>query len=200
MSRFHACIPIILRHEGGYVDHPSDPGGATNMGITHRTLASWRGEPVTKQDVQRLMELEAREIYRARYWNAVRADDLPPGVDLVVFDFAVNAGVSRSAKLLQRLVYATADGAVGPQTLAAVRRMDPVALINGFSEGRMQHYRSLRIWETFKNGWTRRTSEVRTAALQMALTPAAPAPAVSNPSWLQDFISKVTAWLQSLTR
>lgn len=195
MSGFHACIPIILHHEGGYVDHPSDPGGATNMGITHITLADWRGEPVTKQDVQRLTELEAREIYRARYWNAVMADDLPPGVDLVVFDFAVNAGVSRSAKLLQRLVYVPADGAVGPQTLAAVRRMDPAALINGFSEGRMAHYRSLRIWETFKNGWTRRTSEVRADAIGMAQTVHVP-PVAQAPVTL---IERLLAWLRART-
>jgi lysozyme family protein len=167
VTNFSRALPIILKHEGGYVDHPKDPGGATNLGITHKTLASWRGRPVTKSDVRNLTKAEAGRIYRANYWNAVNGDSLPPGVDLVVFDFAVNSGVSRAAKALQKLVHAEQDGHIGPATLAQVAKMDPVSLVNGYSEARMGFLRGLHHWPTFKGGWTRRVSETREAALGM---------------------------------
>lgn len=196
MTRFKRAVPVILKHEGGFVNDFADPGGATNMGITHGTLAAWRGRPVTVHDVKTMTELEAREIYMAHYWNAVRADELPPGVDLVVFDFAVNAGVSTSAKVLQRLVYVKADGAVGPITLDAAWKIDPISLINGFSEDRMRHYRSLKTFPRFGVGWTRRTSDVRRIALEMAreaeLVPVLPLPAITKPRWLQRLID----WLK----
>jgi len=165
--QFMKCVEIIFKHEGGYVDHPNDPGGATNMGITHKTLAGWRGEPVTKEDVRNLTKDEAGEIYRANYWNALNCDTLPLGVDLVVFDFGVNAGVSRAAKLLQRIVHVEQDGQVGPITSGAAGAIDARHIVVTFSEGRMVHYRGLRIWDTFKNGWTRRTRETEDAALAM---------------------------------
>jgi len=165
--QFMKCVEIIFNHEGGYVDHPNDPGGATNMGITHKTLAGWRGEPVTKEDVRNLTKDEAGEIYRANYWNALNCDTLPLGVDLVVFDFGVNAGVSRAAKLLQRIVHVEQDGQVGPITSGAAGAIDAKHIVVTFSEGRMVHYRGLRIWDTFKNGCTRRTRETEDAALAM---------------------------------
>ncbi len=165
--QFDKCIAVVLRHEGGYVDHPDDPGGATNMGITFAAPQAWRGEPISKEDVRNLSEDEAREIYRANYWNALNCDQLPAGVDLVVFDFGVNAGVRRSAKMLQRLVFVEADGQVGPITLGAVNEREPEDLIARFSDERLNHYRSLSQWETFGRGWTRRTAETREAALEL---------------------------------
>lgn len=165
--QFTRCVDLIFRHEGGFVDDPADPGGATNMGITIGTLAAVRGTPVSREDAENLTRDEARQIYRAHYWNALGCDSLPPGIDLVVFDFGVNAGVSRSAKLLQKLVHVEADGEVGPITVGAARAIDPVHIVNAFSDARMDHYRSLSTWERFRNGWTRRTAEVREAALKM---------------------------------
>lgn len=165
--QFTKCLDIIFMHEGGFADHPDDPGGATNMGITHKTLAAWRGAPVTVEDVRNLTRAEAGEIYRANYWNALNCDGLPAGVDLVVFDFGVNAGVRRSAKLLQEVVHVEQDGQVGPITLGAAKTLEPAHIINAFSDGRMEHYRSLRHWETFKRGWTKRTTDSRTTALNM---------------------------------
>lgn len=166
--QFERCVEMIFRHEGGFADHPRDPGGATNFGITHRTLAAWRGvDSVTKAEVRALSRSEAAEIYRANYWNAAGCDGLPAGVDLVVFDFGVNAGVSRAAKLLQAIVRVERDGQVGPITQAAATRLDPAHIVREFSAGRMAHYRSLSIWDTFKNGWTRRTEETQAAALSM---------------------------------
>ncbi|NBC47311.1 MAG: hypothetical protein GVY22_04825 [Gammaproteobacteria bacterium] len=165
--QFRRCVDIILGHEGGYVDHPSDPGGATNMGITFETLRAWRGESITKADVQELSEDEAREIYRANYWNALNCDQLPIGVDLVTFDFGVNAGVSRAAKMLQRIVAVEADGQIGPITIGAVSQNEAGDLITEFSDARLSYYRSLSHWETFGRGWSRRTAETRDAALDM---------------------------------
>ena len=165
--QFARCLDLILGHEGGYVDHPDDPGGATNMGITHATLAAWRGAPVSRDDVRAMGRDEAGEIYRANYWNALNCDALPKGVDLVLFDFGVNAGVGRAAKLLQGIVGVTRDGQVGPITLAATRAMDAVHVVDAFSEGRMDHYRALHHWPTFGKGWSRRTREVRETALAM---------------------------------
>ncbi|MEM8956584.1 MAG: glycoside hydrolase family 108 protein [Pseudomonadota bacterium] len=167
-NNFAACMAVVLEHEGGYVDHPDDPGGATNLGITHLTLADWRGKPVSKSDVRALERTEAEEIYRARYWNALNCDGLPPGVDLVLFDFGVNAGPARAARMLQRIVGATVDGQIGPKTLAATARHAPDSLIERFSDDRLASYRRLKHWGSFGRGWTRRTEETRDAALDMA--------------------------------
>jgi len=165
--QFTRCVDLIFRHEGGFVDDPADPGRATNMGITLGTLAAVRGTPVSREDVQNLTRDEARQIYRAQYWNALGCDSLPAGIDLVVFDFGVNAGVARSAKLLQQLVHVEADGEIGPITVGAARTIDPAHIINAFSDARMDHYRGLSTWERFRNGWTRRTAEIREAAMKM---------------------------------
>ncbi len=165
--QFTRCVDMIFKHEGGFVEDPADPGGATNMGITQGTLAAWRGGPVSREDVQNLTREEAREIYRTQYWNALSCDALPTGIDLVVFDFGVNAGVSRSAKLLQRLVHVEPDGEVGPITVGAARAIDATHVINGFSDARMDHYRALSTWDRFRNGWTRRVADTREAALTM---------------------------------
>jgi len=166
MADFEQAVKIVLEHEGGYVNHPSDPGGATNMGITIATLSDWRGRPVTKQDVRNLTVAEAGEIYRARYWQPIRGDALPPGVDLAVFDFAVNSGPSRSVSTLQRIVGVAQDGIVGPATLAAVARMPAASVILGLCDARMAFLRSLSTWGTFGKGWTARVNDVRTAALE----------------------------------
>lgn len=168
-DNFAVCITEILQQEGGFVNNPADPGGATNLGITKATLEAFREKAVTEDDVRALTKDEAQEIYRARYWNVMRCNDLPPGIDLMVFDFGVNAGPQRSIKLLQKAAGVTTDGSVGPITLAAVRAADPAALIARFAEGRMEHYRSLPTFDTFGRGWTSRTEAIRATALRLAL-------------------------------
>ena len=166
-SNARRAITIILEKEGGYVDHPSDPGGATNMGITFNTLKEWRGADISKQDVKDLTVEEARNIYEANYWKPLSCDSLPSGVDLVAFDFGVNAGPSRSAKLLQRVCGVNPDGVIGPITIGAVKSLDPAQVVQRFGQLRLAYYRSLRTWETFGRGWTRRTEEVEKAVLSM---------------------------------
>lgn len=167
-DRFVRCLDIVLRHEGGFSNDPQDPGGATMMGITRATLAAWRGAPVTEEEVRALTEEEAREIYRANYWNVLRCDQLPAGLDLTVFDFGVNAGPGAGARLLQRALGVRADGAIGPITLAAARAAEPGACIDRLARLREDHYRGLPTFPRFGRGWLRRTDEVRRAAHAMA--------------------------------
>lgn len=168
-ARFERSVTLVLELEGGYVDNPADPGGATNMGITLNTLRAWRhDDTLTAEDVRDLSQEEAKAIYRAEYWNKMQCDALPAGVDLSVFDFGVNAGPSRSVKLLQKLVGAPQDGAMGPITLSAVATKQPVPLIQDFADGRLDYYKSLSTYDTFGKGWTNRTNRVEQEALAMA--------------------------------
>ena len=167
-ERFERCVATVLEKEGGFVDDPRDPGGATNMGITLATLRSFREAEVTPKDIRELSREEAREIYRSRYWTPMRCADLPAGVELMVFDFGVNAGPSRAIKLLQHKSGVRADGSIGPVTLAAVRANRPASLIVALAEARLDYYRMLDTYETFGRGWTARTDAVRLAALAMA--------------------------------
>lgn len=167
-ARFGRCLRIVLEREGGFSDDPADPGGATMFGITAATLSRWRGHPVGAEEVAALTEEEAREIYRAQYWNLLRCDDLPPGVDLMVFDCGVNAGPGVAARLLQRVVGVREDGAIGPVTIAAARAMDPAECVGRLARLREEHYRGLPGFARFGRGWLRRVEIVRRAALEMA--------------------------------
>lgn len=190
-DRFLACLAVTLRHEGGFVNDPQDPGGATNLGITIDTLGDWRGKRATPEDVRALTLDEAREIYRARYWNRARCDDLPPGLDLMAFDCTVNPGTSAGPRLLQQAVAVRADGAVGPVTIAAAREADVVEAINRMAALRAEYYRSRPGFPRFGKGWLRRTEDVRLAALEMAAQPAPALPAA--PDALAALTSRVAA-------
>ena len=166
-SNLKRCLEIVLGHEGGFSNHPSDNGGATRFGITRATLQDWRGKPVSEADVAALELDEAKEIYRTRYWNVMRCDDLPAGVDLLVFDFGVNAGPGTAARILQKTVGAEQDGSIGDATLGATRAMRPREIVEGFTRLKMERYRGLDDWPTFGRGWTARSDGVRVAALDM---------------------------------
>jgi lysozyme family protein len=170
--RFARCLDHVLAHEGGYVEHPRDPGGATNMGITHKTLARWRAVSpwwkLPKTAVRQLSRDEAASIYRRHYWLPARADVLPPGLDLALFDYAVNSGPARAIKALQVIVGVKADGLFGRLTLGAVRQRASADLIARLCDGRIGFLRRLASFATFGKGWTRRVASVRAAALAMA--------------------------------
>ncbi len=173
-KNFAASLKQVRRHEGGFVNNSKDPGGATNMGITLNTLTNWRALPQTASDVQNLTRLEAKQIYMAYYWNPVRADDLPIGVDYMAFDFAVNGGVNRSARFLQECVGTEQDGAVGPLTVAACVLISPILLVKAFHNVKMEFYQNAihpktkaPLWPTFGKGWSRRAREVRQSAYSM---------------------------------
>lgn len=184
-QNFDAALACVLRHEGGYVDHPLDPGGATNRGVTRATLAGVRGRPVSKAEVMALSLGETAGIYRRLYWAAVQGDDLPGGVDLAVFDLAVNSGPRRAALILQKAVAATEDGAIGPLTLAACRMSPAEAIVEKVSDLRLGFLARLPTWATFGRGWRRRVEDVRfqARALARAVPPeTGPAAAGSPPT------------------
>ena len=170
-TNYRPCLDHVLRWEGGFVDHPKDPGGATNLGITRATLQRHRGRHVTVKDVRALQLSEAAEIYRAGYWMPVRGDDLPKGLDLVAFDAGVNSGPARGAKWLQAGLRVSADGRVGPQTLKAARNApDTVAVIQRACAARMGFLQRLGTWSTFGRGWSRRVADTEAAAVATVLT------------------------------
>ena len=161
----------MLVHEGGYVEHLSDLG-ATNLGITRKTLARWcKVSPWTdlpKAEVKALTKAPVAPIYRAFYWDEINGDKLPPSLDYAVFDYAVNSGPGRAAMALQRLVAVADDGEIGPVTLAAVAKRQPFDLINALCDERMAFLRRLSTFSVFGKGWTSRVFSVRKVALEMA--------------------------------
>lgn len=171
-TRFQACLAHVLRHEGGYVDHPADPGGATNMGITHKTLARWRQVSpwwnLPKEAVRTLTHGEAGLIYRAQYWTACRADDLPAGIDLAVFDYAVNSGPDRAIRALQAELGVAVDGRVGPLTVGAAQGANARSVIEAVCDRRLGFLKALKTFPTFGRGWTSRVAAVRAASLAAA--------------------------------
>jgi hypothetical protein len=166
-DNFDRCVAVTLAYEGGFCDNPSDPGGATNFGITKRTLEAFLGHEVTVDDVRSMSSGTAIEIYRANYWNQMRCGDLPAGVDLMVFDFGVNSGSATAVKALQALVHATQDGAIGRVTLGAVAAQAPADLVSGLAQSRMAYLRALAGFADFGDGWTRRVADVQQKAQRM---------------------------------
>jgi lysozyme family protein len=166
-ANFPACLTIILASEGGFVDDPQDPGGATNLGITLNTLSGWLGHVATIADVQALTNATVAPIYQADYWGVCHCDQLPMGVDLMVFDEAANAGPGRAIRDLQTSVGATADGIIGPATLAAVAARNPVIIIGSIAIAREAFYRSLPTFSRFGAGWLARVERTKAAALAM---------------------------------
>jgi lysozyme family protein len=173
-TSFPAALALVLAHEGGFADHPLDPGGPTKFGVTRETLARARGRAVTREEVRALGREEAGAIYRRLYWDAVRADQLPAGVDLALFDFAVNAGPIRASRTLQAVLGCAADGSVGPLTLAAARSAPAPETVRALTRARLDHLSSLRTWPVFGRGWRRRVLAVEAAALRRARLATAP--------------------------
>jgi lysozyme family protein len=168
-SNFETCLALMLAHEGGYVHHEKDPGGRTNHGVTQRVWEEWVGHEVDEKQMRALTHEMVAPLYKRKYWDAVRADDLVAGVDYVVFDVAVNSGPGRAIKFLQSCVGVTVDGGFGPATLAAVKKSeeDPARLIEMYCARRLEFLQSLKTFETFGKGWSRRVQEVKDKALKM---------------------------------
>ncbi len=167
IGNFQPCLEFVLEHEGGWADHPRDPGGATMKGVTMAVYQSYLGRNISKKELRNIPQDHLVDIYKSLYWDKVRCDQLAVGVDLVVFDMAVNSGVSRSARILQRCVGAVPDGVIGPKTMALVNGIPAKDIIVKFSDGRENFYKNLSTFDTFGRGWLRRTSECRDKALQM---------------------------------
>jgi len=158
-SNYDKCLETILHHEGGYVNHPKDPGGETNLGVTKRVYEEFGGT----KDMKDLTVDDVAPIYQQGYWDKLKGDDLPGGLDLCVFDFGVNAGPGRAAKYLQTMIGTVADGGIGPNTLRAlsgyVEEHGIEKTIDNYQEARQKYYEQLSTFDTFGKGWTRRVNE-----------------------------------------
>jgi lysozyme family protein len=167
-SSYDEALRRLLRHEGGYSNHADDPGGPTNFGITIHDYRKYVKPDATAADVKAMSLDDAKAIYKSNYWDALACGALPAGIDYAVFDYGVNSGVGRAARVLQRLVDVVADGVIGAMTIAAVTHCAPTALIGSFCDERLQFLKSLKTWPVFGKGWSRRVAEVKQAALAMA--------------------------------
>ena len=167
-TNWDACFERLIKHEGGYVNHPSDPGGRTNLGVTQDVWEDWVDRTVTEDEMRQLTADKVQPLYKDMYWDRIKGDRLPHGVDYCVFDACVNSGVYRSAKWLQLTVGAAADGAIGDQTIKLAFLTNPENIINKFCEMRLEFLRGLLNWPTFGKGWERRVREVQQTAIQMS--------------------------------
>ena len=167
VSNWDNSFKLMLKSEGGFVNHPSDPGGMTNLGVTKATWENWVGRASDEAEMRSLTPEKVEPLYKKKYWDAVRGDNLPVGLDYLMFDFAVNAGPGRAIKVMQSAVGVTPDGGFGPMTLAAVQAIDPVELIEKFSQAKEDFYRSLGTFATFGKGWLNRVADVKVKANSM---------------------------------
>ena len=166
-KNFESALKAVLHHEGGFSNHVADPGGMTNLGVTKKVWEEWVGHPVDEKAMRALTPAAVAPMYKAKYWDKIRGDDLPTGVDYAVFDAAVNSGPGRAAKWLQGCVGVEQDGGIGPKTLAAVAAFDPAELVEDYAKRRLSFLMDLPHWGTFGKGWSRRVAEVQTVASTM---------------------------------
>jgi lysozyme family protein len=162
-ENFDKCLEMLLHHEGGYVNHPDDPGGETNLGVTKKVYAASGG----KKSMKKLTVKDVAPIYKKSYWARLKCDDLPSGLDFCAFDWGVNSGTGRAAKALQKICGASVDGAIGPKTLALINRQNPKYMIEEFGKIRQEFYESLGTFKTFGKGWTRRNKETTETSISM---------------------------------
>ena len=164
---YDKCLETILHHEGGYVNHPKDPGGETNLGVTKKVYQEHGGT----KDMKDLLVEDVAPIYKKGYWDKIKGDELPGGLDLCVFDFGVNAGPGRAAKFLQQMIGTVVDGGIGPNTLAKleeyIRENGEHEAVKKYQEMRQKYYESLSTFATFGKGWTRRVEETTKLALDL---------------------------------
>lgn len=170
-QNFDFALNFMLKEEGGVSNHAQDPGGFTNLGVTKKVWEEWVGHPVSEKDMTLLTKADIAPLYQRKYWNATRCAELPSGIDLCVFDTAVNSGPGRAAKLLQGCLGVATDGAIGNNTLSAVaqfKNQSLIDLINGYCDSRQAFLASLPTFATFGKGWTARVSRLRSDALELA--------------------------------
>lgn len=186
-ANYTECEDRVLAHEGSrYTDgvHPYDPGGPTRWGITLTDARLYWKPKATADDVRNMPRVVAEDIYRKHYWAPMRGDELPAGVDDTVYDYGINSGLGRSGKVLRRVLgLPDKDWHVTDEVLAALKLRDPVKVISAICDERMMYLRSLKIWPTYRTGWTIRVREVRDFSIALAGAPAlkrAPTPIPSS--------------------
>jgi lysozyme family protein len=161
------AFAMVLKHEGGYVNHPKDPGGMTNLGVTKRAWEEYVDRDVTEAEMRALTPEIVKPFYKAKYWDKIRGDELPSGVDYAAYDLAVNSGVGRAAKYLQQIAGVPADGIIGPKSMEAILSCSPEETVDVLCDMRLDFLQKLPTWDTFGKGWERRVEEVKTKAAVM---------------------------------
>lgn len=178
-SNYKTCLATILKYEGGYVNNPRDPGGATNKGVTQKVYDSWRKKQgLPTQTVKNISQTEVESIYKNNYWDVVKGDDLPSGLDLAVFDYAVNSGPGRATKQLQKILSVPQTGIMNATTVDAAKK-NPNAWAALCAE-RLAFMKSLNTWSTFGRGWETRVNDVRKKAAALVSPWPAPSPATNE--------------------
>ena len=167
-ENWDACFAMVLKHEGGFVNHPKDPGGMTNLGVTRTNWELYLDHDVTEADMRALTPEMVKPFYKKNYWDRIRGDELPSGVDYAAYDLAVNSGTGRAAKYLQQIAGVTADGVIGPQSLKAIQKCDAEDVVDEICNMRMDFLKNLNTFDTFGKGWTTRVNDVKDKATEMA--------------------------------
>lgn len=157
---FTASLAALLKHEGGFVNHPDDPGGMTNLGVTKAVWEAWVRHPVDEKAMRALTPVDVAPLYKMKYWDKIKGDDLPTGLDYIVFDAAVNSGPGRAIKWLQECLGVTVDGVIGANTMIAVHSKSVDDLTAAYQAKRLAFLKDLPTWNTFGKGWERRVAEV----------------------------------------
>jgi lysozyme family protein len=179
---FERALAAVLKHEGGYSNHPKDPGGATNFGVTQRVYDAWRkNNGKEPRSVREIEKAEVDAVYWGQYWIMVRGDQLPDGLDYATFDFAVNSGPSKAIKELQAVLGVKVDGIPGNVTIAAAQAADPVKTTDALCDRRMAFLRGLSTYSTFGRGWSTRVGGVRATALEIIRGAASLPPEATTP-------------------
>jgi lysozyme family protein len=170
-DNFELSLQKVIEHEGGYVNHPADPGGMTNLGVTKRVWEEWVGHPVGEKEMRALTAAQVAPLYKRKYWDAIHGDQLPSGLDYCLFDTAINSGVGRASKFIQEMVGVAADGAIGNNTLLAISQFKDVKmLVDEYCDKRLDFLQKLKTWPVFGKGWGRRVADVRESATRMITT------------------------------
>jgi len=167
-ENFDKCFELVLGHEGKYVNDPRDPGGRTNMGVTQRNWETYVGKPVDENIMRNLTPDEVKPFYKKMYWNKIKGDDLPAGIDYATFDFAVNSGVNKAAKCLQEIVGVQPDGIIGMKSLEAIKAAPPDEVVDALCDMRMQFLKSLSKFNIYGKGWSSRVAQVKSVSDSMA--------------------------------
>jgi len=167
-ENWEKSFQMVLKHEGGYVNNPKDPGGMTNLGVTKKVWEEFVGREVDESEMRALTPDVVKPLYKKNYWDKIKGDQLPSGVDYAAYDLAVNSGTGRAVKYLQQIAGVHADGVIGPQSMEAILACDPVQTVDAICDMRLDFLQKLPTWSTFGKGWGRRVEEVKAIGLQMA--------------------------------
>ena len=167
-DNWEAAFAAVLKHEGGYVNHPKDPGGMTNLGVTKRAWEGYVGHEVDEAAMRALTPEVVKPFYKKMYWDKIKGDDLPSGVDYAAYDLAVNSGTGRAAKYLQEIAGVPSDGVIGPKSIAAIQACPADEMVDTLCNMRLDFLKRLPTWDTFGKGWGRRVADVEEKAAAMA--------------------------------